>query len=144
MEFTIIHTDYNDDDDTETEIELTVEVDYTPGEREERWGRYGATPGYGPEVEIVSITVPLEVEGPHRNPYAWEYERVKDLSDDKVSKWYRESTIIHYNSYKSPGGPVVYMVPWDGELSDSELTEVMEACERAVEDARAEARRSSD
>ncbi len=99
MEITIIHTD----EETEAEIELTVEANYTAGEADIKWSRYGATPGYRAEIEIESIVVPMAVEGPHWSPYA---------------------------KY-----PVVYMVPWDGELSREDIRKI----EKIIEEARGEA-----
>lgn len=38
-------------------IKLFIDGNYDPGESHGRWGYYGATPGYGPDVEIFDIYV---------------------------------------------------------------------------------------
>jgi hypothetical protein len=127
MELTIKHYDY-DEDNNEVETELTVDVEYTSGEAEERWGYYGATPGSPSEVEILSVAVPLEVCGPHVNRYAREYERV--MYGGNTSDWYTSNITNSYNNFKCPSGPVVYMIPWDGELSDAEIENIREMCDK--------------
>jgi hypothetical protein len=89
---------------------VNVEGEYDPGEREGRWGYYGATPASPASVDIISITETIAVEGPVHSKYArypvtyeipwdgelndWEIEYIKesiaeisirDAADNKAS-----------------------------------------------------------
>ena len=134
MNITITHTEY-DEEDNEIETELFIDATYIPGEEDEPWGYYDATPGYDSDVEITSVTELMFVEGPHQNPYAGRYELVKDVPDEH---WYNKTIIKNYNSYKCPNYPVAYKIPWEGELSESEIDNIIRICERGEDDARCE------
>jgi hypothetical protein len=135
MELTIIHYEC-DEFDNETETELSIEAEYHPAEPDSSWGYYGASPGCDASVDILSISELVRVHGPHINPYANEYRRVI-IEGGEASDWFRKFIDYAYNIF-SASGPVVYMIPWEGELFDNDMKNIKSLCEKAYKEAKDE------
>ena len=54
----------------ESVIELLVNGEYEGEVPDEPWGYYGATPGMAENAYITSLSLRVEVAGPHKYPYA--------------------------------------------------------------------------